>query len=212
MKIKVLSVLKTSETEFDCFEDSSVVYACGSTLCIKELGSTQCEFIGLGPKMTKLFAFKTAVDFKSILTAEMTIDGLRVSNYGLDKDRTVINISDGEDGLSGECIESVELLTDSNDASLVYGSIRCKNDTSCVFVVDFAKKKVGAIGFLPHFPDIKVNQTGKANLTVCGNTVSANANANPNGSNPSTSNPSGNINESNSVVFVKHFRASNGYW
>lgn len=53
-------------------------------------------------------------------------------------------------------VESVELLVDEFGSHLVYGYARANEDI-CIFLVDFNKMKVVAMGFVPVFNDIKVN-------------------------------------------------------
>ena len=53
-------------------------------------------------------------------------------------------------------VESVYLLVDEFDSHLVFGYAKAGGDT-CIFLVDFNKMKVVAIGFVPAFNDIKVN-------------------------------------------------------
>ena len=52
----------------------------------------------------------------------------------------------------------MDLLVDEYDNSLVYGSVKGK-EASCIFLCDFSKGKVIALGFVPFFEDIKVDST-----------------------------------------------------
>jgi hypothetical protein len=38
MKLKIKSVLKSTHSEFECFEDQQIIFRSGNTLCIKEIG------------------------------------------------------------------------------------------------------------------------------------------------------------------------------
>ncbi len=54
---------------------------------------------------------------------------------------------------------------------MVYGYAKAGGDT-CIFLVDFNKMKVVAMGFVPSFNDIKVNTHDDLTLTMChGNSV-----------------------------------------
>ena len=47
-------------------------------------------------------------------------------------------------------------------------------ESNCVFLIDFGKTKILAIGFLPSFEDIKVDVRENMTLSVCGNNGSYN--------------------------------------
>ena len=55
---------------------------------------------------------------------------------------------------------------DEFDSHLVYGHAKANNDT-CVFLVDFNKMKVVAMGFVSAFNDIKVNTYDNLTLSMC---------------------------------------------
>ena len=58
-------------------------------------------------------------------------------------------------------------MVDDYDNYLLYGYVRTK-ETSCVFLVDFGKTKILAMGYLPNFDDIKVDGRENMTLSLCG--------------------------------------------
>lgn len=59
------------------------------------------------------------------------------------------------------------MLPDDYDNSVVYGSVKGK-EASCIFLCDFSKNKIIALGFMPFFEDIKVDTNENMTLSICG--------------------------------------------
>ena len=50
----------------------------------------------------------------------------------------------------------MELLTDEYDNNIIYGGAKNK-DTACIFLADFSKSKILALGFMNSYEDIKLD-------------------------------------------------------
>ena len=59
-------------------------------------------------------------------------------------------------------------MIDDYDNYLLYGAVKTK-ESSCVFLTDFGKGRILAMGYLPLFDDIKVDARENMTLSVCGN-------------------------------------------
>lgn len=59
-------------------------------------------------------------------------------------------------------------MIDDYDNYLLYGAAKTK-ESSCVFLTDFGKGKILAMGYLPLFDDMKVDARENMTLSVCGN-------------------------------------------
>lgn len=68
MKLKIKSVLKTSDKKIDCFDEQQIIIKLGNTLCIKEIGKNEAEFICLTPQLTYLYDFKPSTNRKGVFT------------------------------------------------------------------------------------------------------------------------------------------------
>jgi hypothetical protein len=55
-------------------------------------------------------------------------------------------------------VEHVELLVDEFDSGLVYGYATANSKDNCLFLIDFNKSKIVAMGYVGAFNDIKVNK------------------------------------------------------
>jgi hypothetical protein len=163
-------VLKSSSSEFECFEDQQIVFRAGNTLCVKEVGRNECQFICLHSELQQLYAFKPANSKKAIFTAERAANQLLIVQYLLEGERFTgerrsINLLD-ESPFFVET-DKVELLADEFDKNIIYGVARNK-DTTCVFIADMGKGRVLATGFMGVVEDVKVDSRDNMTLSVCG--------------------------------------------
>lgn len=92
MKVSLHSVIKTSETHFECFEDQQIIFRAGNTLCIRELGKAESEFIPLSRHIDRLYAFRATNSRKGAFTAERNGKEIELAMYGLTGDRRAIPV------------------------------------------------------------------------------------------------------------------------
>ena len=83
MKVTIKSVIKTSSSEFECFEDQQILMRVGNTLCIKEMGKSESEFICLNRHMDKLLTFRASSNKKAVFTAEKIGKEIELAMYSL---------------------------------------------------------------------------------------------------------------------------------
>jgi hypothetical protein len=91
--------------------------------------------------------------------------------YSLRGDRKAISLS-AESQFFLE-VEKVELLVDEYDNNVVYGGAKSK-EAACIFVADFTKGKLLAVGYLSSYEDIRVDFRENITLSVCCNNGSHN--------------------------------------
>lgn len=153
MRVKVKSILKSSDCSFECFEEQQVMFRCGNMLCVREAGKPDCEaVIFLSKQLQHLFSFKPATNKKGVYTAERTAQALEIAHYNFRSDRRSIAL---EDPFFAE-VEAIELLVDECDNNIVYGAASSR-ETACVFLIDINKSKVLSLGFMAGFEDVKVD-------------------------------------------------------
>jgi hypothetical protein len=166
MKVSVKSVLKSSDHEFECFEDQRVIFRAGNMLCMREIERGEGKFIALQSHIDRLYSFKVATNRKTIFVAERHGEDMQLCQYGLNGDHRSLSLTAESVFFSSE-VESLQLLVDEYDSSLVYGAAKGK-DTACVFLVDMSKQKLMAIGFLSNFADFKIDGRENMTVSVCG--------------------------------------------
>ena len=69
MKVTIKSAIKTSPSNFECFEDQQFIFQASNTLCIRELGKPESEFINLHKNIEKLYSFRAMSNKKGVFTA-----------------------------------------------------------------------------------------------------------------------------------------------
>ena len=57
MKVTIKSAIRSLCNDFECFEDQQMIFQVGNTICIRELGRLDSEFICLSTAMDELLAF-----------------------------------------------------------------------------------------------------------------------------------------------------------
>jgi|JI10StandDraft_1071094.scaffolds.fasta_scaffold1268166_1 hypothetical protein len=93
MKVSIKSVIKSSFPSFECFEDQQAIFRVGNTICIKEIGKAECQFICLNKHMDKLFGFRAMTNRKGVFTAELVAGDVELAMYGLGGDRKAVLLS-----------------------------------------------------------------------------------------------------------------------
>ena len=83
MKVTIKSVIRSSHSDFECFEDQQVIFRVGNTLCIKEIGKADSEFICLNKHMDKMLTFKPMTNRKGVFTAEKIGKDIELTMYTL---------------------------------------------------------------------------------------------------------------------------------
>jgi uncharacterized protein YjaG (DUF416 family) len=171
MKVTIRSVIRTAYTQFECFEDQQIIFRAGRTLCIKEIGKSEADFICLSKHMDKLFTFAATTNKKGAFTAEKVGKDIELALYSLHGERKSVLLT-LESAFMSE-VEKVQLMVDEYDNYMLYGLAQAK-DSSCVFLADLGKAKLLATGYLPSFQDIRVNVFENMTLSVCGHNGSSN--------------------------------------
>jgi hypothetical protein len=93
MKLVIRTVLKSSAHDFECFEDQQIIFPCGNTLCVKEVGKNEAEFICLSKHLQHLYSFKPATNRKGVFTAERADNIVEIALYNLAGERKGINLT-----------------------------------------------------------------------------------------------------------------------
>lgn len=78
MKVKIKSVLKSSDPRLKQLEDTHLVYAAGNNLCIGELGKPASDFVQLDKNNSRLYDFAVAPNNRVIFTAEQNQQSNRI--------------------------------------------------------------------------------------------------------------------------------------
>lgn len=64
-------------------------------------------------------------------------------------------------------------MCDEYDNELLYGVAKGR-ETDCIFLADFGKNKLLAVGYLSPFDDVKVDGRENMTLSVCGSNTNSN--------------------------------------
>lgn len=90
MKVTIKSVIKTSYSQFECFEDQQIIFRAGNSLAIKEIGRPDAEFIPLSYSMQTLLDFKPMTNKRGVFTAEKIAKDIELAMYALNGDRRTV--------------------------------------------------------------------------------------------------------------------------
>lgn len=69
MKLSIKSVIRSSYSHFECFDDNQILFRAGNTLCLKTIAKPDSDFIYLDKNISKLYTYKPFTNKKGIFTA-----------------------------------------------------------------------------------------------------------------------------------------------
>lgn len=90
MKVNIQSIIKSTPLIFECFDDQQIIFEVGNTLCLREFGRPDCQFVCLNKHMERLLSFKAMTNRKGVFTAEMTEGEIELAVYSLGGERKAV--------------------------------------------------------------------------------------------------------------------------
>ena len=70
MRVKLKSILRTTDTLFEPFEENQYIFHSGATLAVKEFHKPSAKFIHLTKQLTHFYNFKPTPNNKGCFVAE----------------------------------------------------------------------------------------------------------------------------------------------